>query len=141
MDGLARDIEVVQVVVAPGRPVGEGREVRRGAAAGADDGRDAAAGGQRDFAADADRPFVKSGEPAPQRIDEMDLDGLDGRSVEIVLPKVVRIAGEPLGEGAGGRFRYRARRSRCPWRKAAQAERRHAGDDDAAWDRVGHGRG
>jgi len=130
MGRLAPDIEVVEVIVARRGAVGEGRERRRGAPVGADHGLVAARGGKRDIAADADRTLVEGRDPASQRVDEMGLDGFDGRFVEIAIAQAVGIGGEPLGERAGVR-----RRCPRPRREPAPSERRHAGEDVSARDR------
>ncbi len=102
MTRKAAHIGVVQVVVAEGGPIGERREVGRAAPVGADDGRGAVRGRERDVAADAHRRLVECRDPAPDRVDDMRFDPFDGRGVEIVEAQPVRVVGEPFGERAGG---------------------------------------
>ena len=154
--GLARDIDVVQVVIAEGAAIGEGGKVGRGQPIGADDGRDpapasAAAAGpcrDREFAAGADRPLVEGRDPAAERVDEMDLDGLDGCRVDVAITQGVRIGGESLRQRPGLRTdlrrpcrppRPRLPRLCCPPDAAADPESAQAEDDTASQDCVGHG--
>jgi hypothetical protein len=101
MPDLAPRIDVVQVEVADGRTIGEGGEIRRGASVGADDRRDAARGAHRDLAADADGLLVESCDQARDRIDEMRLDGLDRRRVDVGMTQPVGVGGKPFRKRTG----------------------------------------
>ena len=116
MTGKASDIDVVEIVIAEGGAVGEGRKVGRGAPVGADDGGDAA-DRERDVAADADRPLVEGGDAAAERIDDMRFDPFDGRGIDIVIAQAVGIGGEPFRKRMDGLLRRR------PGRRALRARR------------------
>jgi hypothetical protein len=104
MNGKASHIGVIEVEVAASGTIGKGRKVRRRAPAGTDNGR-VTADRKRDVAANPDRFFVEGADTASDRIDNMRLDPLNGRSIEIVIAHAIGICGQSFGKRANGRLR------------------------------------
>jgi len=129
MTGKARDIDIVQVVIAERGSIGEGGKIGRGAPFGADDARDARVC-QRDFTANAHRPLIERRDPTPQRIDDMRFDSFNGRAVEIVIAQAVGVGGEPIGQRTVGRLG-----AGC---QAVKAEGSRANDEFTARGRLTH---
>ncbi len=100
----AADIGVVEVEIAEGCAIGEGREIRCDAVPCANHGRATAAARQYDVAANAHRLSVEGGETAAQYVDEKHFDTFDCRVVEIIIAEAVGVGGEPFREGCVTRF-------------------------------------
>ncbi len=99
MNGKASHIGVIEVEVAEGGAVGEGRELRCRAPIGADNGC-VTADRQRDVAANPDRPLVEGADSASDRIDDVRFDPFDGRGVDIVVAQAIGIGGKSLRKRA-----------------------------------------
>src|SRR5205085_11866293 len=87
MNGNPPDIGIVEIEVTQRRTIGEGGKLGRGAAPGANDG-GVAGYGKREIAADTDRAFVERPDRAPDRVDDMHLDALDGAGVEVLMAQI-----------------------------------------------------
>src|SRR5207302_6826203 len=95
MNGNPPDIGIVEIEVTQRRTIGEGGKLGRGAAPGANDG-GVAGYGKREIAADTDRAFVERPDRAPDRVDDMHLDALDGAGVEVLIAQIMGVGGQPL---------------------------------------------
>src|SRR3984957_17942775 len=106
MNGEASNIGVVEVEIAERSAVGEGRQLRRRAAVGADDG-GVAADRQCNVAANANWPLVEGADAASDRIDQVRLDPLDGCRVDILKSQAVGIGRESFRKRGNGLRRRR----------------------------------
>ena len=95
MNGKSTDIRVVEIEVAERGAIGEGCKVRRRAPARPDD-RGQTGHSQRNLAADTDSFFLERSDTAADCIDDVHLDPLDGRSVEVVVAQGMGIGGQPF---------------------------------------------
>ena len=99
MNRKSADIGVVEIEEAERCAIGERCKIRRRAPPRSDDRR-RTGHGKRDLAADTDGSFLERSDPAADRIDDVHLDPLDGRGVEIVIAQGVGIGGQPFCERA-----------------------------------------
>src|SRR5262249_1546823 len=97
MNGKSTDIRVVEVEEAERCAIGEGCKIRRGAPTGADD-RGATGHGKCNLATDADRSFLERSDTAADRVNDVYLDPLDGRGVEVVVAQGMGIGGQLFRE-------------------------------------------
>jgi hypothetical protein len=95
MNGKSPDIGVVEIEVAKRCAIGEGCKIRRRAPARSDD-RGRTGHGKRNLAADTDGSFLERSDTAADRIDDVHLDPLDGRGVEVVVAQGMGIGGQPF---------------------------------------------
>ena len=107
MPGDAADIGVVEVEIADGGAVGEGRKVGAARRVVPMTVAPPPPMRQRDAAADAHRLLVEGGKAAAERVDDMHLDALDGRLVEVVVAQGVGIGGKTCRERSFARRRDR----------------------------------
>ena len=119
MNRKASHIGVVEVEVAEGGAIGEGRQIRCRAPIGADNGR-VAADRERDVAANADRLLVEGADSTSDRVDHVDFDPFDGRGIDIVIAQAVGVGGKSLRKRTDGLLRRR----RCRMALRARDPRR-----------------
>src|SRR5215467_775706 len=104
MNGKSTDIRVVEVEEAEGCAIGEGCKIRRRAPSGSDD-RGATGHRKRDLATDPDCSFLERSDTAADRVDDVHLDPLDGRGIEVVVAQGMGIGGQLFRERSLARWR------------------------------------
>jgi len=97
MNGKSPDIRVAEIEVAERCAIGEGCKIRRRAPA-RPDNRGRTGHGKRNIAADTDGSFLGRSDTAADRINDVHLDPLDGRGVEVVVAQGMGIGGQPFRE-------------------------------------------
>jgi len=95
MNRKSPDIRIVEIEEAERGAIGEGRKIGRRAPARSDD-RGGTGHGKRNLAADTDGFFLERSDTAADRIDDVHLDPLDGRGVEVVVAQGMGIGGQPF---------------------------------------------
>ena len=95
MNRKSPDIRIVEVEEAERGAIGEGRKIGRRAPARSDD-RGGTGHGKRNLAAVTDGFFLERSDTAADRIDDVHLAPLDGRSVEVVVAQGMGIGGQPF---------------------------------------------
>ena len=90
-------MRVAEIEVAERCAIGEGCKIRRRAPA-RPDNRGRTGHGKRNIAADTDGSFLGRSDTAADRINDVHLDPLDGRGVEVVVAQGMGIGGQPFRE-------------------------------------------